>query len=135
MDPPPHRQTLEQLKGSVAGLGWGCVRPVKRRPATDTGVFRSHYTAFRGEPLVLEGATAAWPLVAQGVQHPGEGAIGALTRWLEDTPVQTLTLRYSDGTAGEGDLTFDAAQRELRGRVPHRCEQTRAVMAWHWLQS
>ncbi len=115
MEPAPlHRQTIVQLKASVEGLGWGGVRPVSRQLATDTEAFASHYASFRAEPLVLQGATAAWPLSQE--KRRSDGILGALACWLDATPVETLTLHYSDTTkAAEGDdLTFDAAQRDLR---------------------
>lgn len=76
-------------------------------------MFRSHYTDFRGEPLVLKDATASWPLVADETQRP-HGVVGTLVRWLDDTPVQTLALHYGDNPTAVGhDLTFDTAQHEL----------------------
>ena len=109
MDPllPLHEQSAEQLRASVAALGWREVTTVPRQLPADTPAFLSHYNAFRGTPLILEGAASAWPLL----QESG-GAVSALGRWLQETSVETMTLRY--GEAGEGssnDLTFDAARR------------------------
>jgi hypothetical protein len=110
MEPPPHRQTLEELARSVEALGWRLgPRPVVRQPAADASAFCSHYSAFRGEPCVLEGATARWPLVQQQ-SSGGGGALATLSRWLHETPVETLTLCYRD-EPGEDDVTFNAAAR------------------------
>ena len=106
MDTPPplHRQTAEQLQASVAALGWREVGTVKRQPPTDAPAFLSHYAAFRGSPVILEGTASRWSLLEES-----GGAVGALSRWLSETPVETLTLRYDE--ASSNDLTFDAARR------------------------
>ena len=95
-----HALTAAAIADEVRALEWAGVAPVKREPAPHSS-FLSHYTAFRGEPLVLEGAGASWPLLQGGA----EAVLPRVRGWLEETEVEVLSMSYPD------DLRFDAAAR------------------------
>ena len=112
---PLHGLTAAAIADEVRALEWAGVAPVKREPAPHSS-FLSHYTAFRGEPLVLEGAGSSWPLLQGGA----EAVLPRVRGWLEETEVEALHMTYPD------DLRFDAAARRPAtttfGRLVGRAE-------------